>query len=728
MHQLDLDIRSRLLMAHLPAMPQILLKLMEQCQADEAGMGVLAELIAKDPGMSCKVLGVANSSAYHRGGARVGLEKSLTTIGMDMIKTLVISESVFQVFNGFTHSNNTDLRSFWKHSLYAAVMARGIAEKIGYPNVEEAYLAGMLHDVGRLALLAAATKEYAFLFFARDDENLCVIEQSMLNMTHCEAGAWLVERWNMDSFLADSLRYHHEPVVRIETAHPLVRIVLLAHLVSLHAENDPTVNEAVLMCGIQAADLERIIEASHSKVEQFASLLGIDLSGADDLTVPTAGWEIAGLLAKMNEGNESTAPTPVRESDGQQVQDKAQKLLVEEVRNTVLSSELARSFSRQQGGEAALIETIARSARILFDLENVVILRMNDSGEALVGVPVGEHQQRLKEFSIALAGDGIIARTVLQRRISFIARGADQQSIAESQLFRVLDSESLVCLPLSSWPQCQGVLIGGIAAWQVPVLQNRERFLKSFGEQAASHIQATTAKAEKISLQVDSAAEEYRDASRRVVHEANNSLSIIKNYLGVLDSKLGKHELAGSELSILHEEIGRVGQIIRGFVDPEPSVRASVADVNRVVREVIHLFRESKSVPASVKIAVQTLETPSEVAVSVASLKQILVNLVKNSIEAMPAGGEIQVLNNGHVNHDGLLYIELCIRDNGPGITPRILEVIFSPGQTTKQGEHRGLGLSIVHDLVKQSQGLITCRSSPTGTAFEILLPIHKHS
>jgi signal transduction histidine kinase len=275
---------------------------------------------------------------------------------------------------------------------------------------------------------------------------------------------------------------------------------------------------------------------------------------------------------------------------------------------------------------------------------------------------------------------------------------------------------------------CQGVLIGGIAAWQVPVLQNRERFLKSFGEQAASHIQATTAKTEKIALQVDSVAEEYRDASRRVVHEANNSLSIIKNYLGVLDSKLGKHELAGSELSILHEEIGRVGQIIRGFVDPEPSMRASVADVNRVVREVVHLFHESKSVPASVKIAVQTLETPSEVTVSVASLKQILVNLVKNSIEAMPAGGEIQILNNGHVNRDGLLYTELCVRDNGPGITPRILELIFSPGQTTKQGEHHGLGLSIVHGLVKQSQGLITCRSSPKGTAFEILLPLHKHS
>ena len=94
----------------------------------------------------------------------------------------------------------------------------------------------------------------------------------------------------------------------------------------------------------------------------------------------------------------------------------------------------------------------------------------------------------------------------------------------------------------------------------------------------------------------------------------------------------------------------------------------------------------------------------------------------------MPRGGEIQVLNNGHVNRDGLLYTELCVRDNGPGMPQDILEVLFSPIQSSKGGEHQGLGLSIVHGLIKQSQGLITCRSGTQGTAFEILLPICKRS
>ena len=171
MHQPDHDIRNRLLIARLPAMPQILIKLIEHLQADDAGMPELAALIAKDAGMTSKILAVANSSAYHRNGRAVGLEQSLVSLGTDMIKTLVISESVFQTFNSFPHSGSTDLRAFWKGSLTTAVIARDIARRLEYPHVEEAYLAGLLHNVGRLALLATAPKEYAFNFTARDDED-----------------------------------------------------------------------------------------------------------------------------------------------------------------------------------------------------------------------------------------------------------------------------------------------------------------------------------------------------------------------------------------------------------------------------------------------------------------------------------------------------------------------------------------------------------------------------
>jgi HD-like signal output (HDOD) protein len=247
MHQPDHDIRNRLLIARLPAMPQILIKLIELLQTDDAGMPELADLIAKDAGMTGKILAVANSSAYQRGNRSVGLEQSLVSLGTDMIKTLVISESVFQTFNNFPHSGGTDLRAFWKHALGAAVVARDAARLMDYAHVEEAYLAGLLHNVGRLALLATAPREYATNFLARDDADLCAIEQRTLQITHTEAGAWLIERWNLDSFLADSVLYHHEPLARLESSHPLIRIVRLAHLLCCHDDQQEAVDSGAYL-------------------------------------------------------------------------------------------------------------------------------------------------------------------------------------------------------------------------------------------------------------------------------------------------------------------------------------------------------------------------------------------------------------------------------------------------------------------------------------------------
>jgi putative nucleotidyltransferase with HDIG domain len=614
----------------------------------------------------------------------------------------VISESVFQVFNNFSHANSTDLRSFWKHSLSAAVIARAIAEKMGYPHSEEAYLAGLLHDVGRLALLATAPKEYAGSFRAMDDDALCASEQQMLNITHQEAGAWLIKRWNLDSFLSDSVLYHHESAARLENAHPLIRIVLLAHLMSDHGEDDPAVMAAGALCGIHAADLSTIRIGAISQVKQAADSLGIDLEEVSDaIDYPV--------------GTPSSSQEPVHQQ------------LSDEVRNLVLTAEAGRSFSRQSG-EAGLIEAIARSARLLFDFDDVAILLMDGTGQKLVGIPLGDHKQRLKEFSIVLSGGGLVVESALQRRLAYISSIGNPLGVAEEQLLRVIGSESLVCLPLANAKRCQGILIGGVASFHVAALRLRERFMSSFGEQAAASLEAAFADRSEVSRRAASVADEFKQAARKAVHEANNPLSIIKNYLGVLDAKLERQQPIQGELSILNDEIDRVARIIKDFPELKPSTRDGHTEVNRVVRDVVRLFRDTEYVPAAVKIFGQTQDQPTEIEVHADTLKQILINLVKNAIEAMPSGGEIKIMNCGQVNRDGRLYIELRIADSGPGIPAEVLEKIFTPLMSTKGGEHQGLGLNIVHGLVKKSDGLISCRSSNMGAAFEILFPARRQT
>ncbi|MFS2006220.1 HDOD domain-containing protein [Duganella sp. CT11-25] len=677
-------------------MPQILIKLIEHLQADDAGMPELAALIAKDAAMTSKILTVANSSAYHRNQRTVGLEQSLVSLGTDMIKTLVISESVFQTFNSFPHSSSTDLRGFWKGSLTTAVIARDIAKQMEYGHVEEAYLAGLLHNVGRLALLATAPKEYSFNFMARDDEDLCAVEQRTLQITHSEAGAWLIERWHLDSFLADSVLYHHEPIARLESAHPLIRIVRLAHLLCCHEDQQQAIEDAAHLVGLDGETLELIIKNAARQVEKSAAYLGIDLAGADDVPVPAA-----------------YAPPAV---------DPVQQRLSEEVRNMVLVSEMGQTFARQHG-EAGLLEAMTRSARILFDFETAVVLMENPTGHELHGMAVGEHQQRLAEFAIPLAKGGAVAASALERKLAYISREDQALNVAEEQLFRILGTESMVCLPLIANQRCLGMLIGGAPAWQMAGFQKRERFLQSFGTQAAAALETAISERGHAKRQIAHVAEEYREASRRVVHEVNNPLSIIKNYLSVLDGKLAKREPVVGEMSILNEEIDRVGQLINGLADLQPTESSRVTDVGRVVDDVLRLFRATDFVPASVQIVVRMQEEPAEIDGDADLLKQILVNLVKNAVEALTDGGKIEISNRGHVNRERKLYLELVISDSGPGLSAEVLANLFSPVRSAKEGAHHGLGLSIVHSLVKKMQGLITCRSGKTGTTFEILLP-----
>lgn len=702
MYQADSNIRKRLLVARLPVMPQILLKLIEHCQTEEIRISALAELIAQDPGMCSKTIGMANVSTYQRNGRKIGLEHSLTALGIDSIKNMVISESVFQVFNSSFFPNSADLRFFWQHSLETAIVARAIAEKMRYPHLEEAYLAGLLHDVGRLALVTTAPSEYASNFLAKDDEMLCAVEQRTLNTSHPEAGSWLIESWNLDSFMADSVLYHHDSMARLESAHPLVRIVRLAHQLS-NTGDDRSVKDAGLLCGVNVADLEQISVDAKSQVRQSADALGIDVAGVKDLS------ELSARDPDM----------PAKDPVNQQLSD--------EVRNLMLASEAGRSFSRPQG-EAGLLESVSRSARMLFDFEDSIMLLTSGTGKALVGVPVGEHKQRLTEFSVALAGGGLLAEVVLQRRLALVGHEGNPLGIAEEQLRRVLGSECLVCLPLLSGQRCLGVMVGGVAAWQVNSLQRRERFLRSFGEQAATALETALGERGEASRRAASVAEEYRETSRRVAHEVNNPLSIIKNYLSILSGKLEKQEPVVSEMSILNEELDRVGHIMKSLADLKPTLRDGGAEVNRVVRDIVRLFRDTEFVPASVQIVAHTQELPAEVEGSADTIKQVLVNLVKNAIEAMPTGGEIQIANGGHVNRDGRLYIEISVRDSGPGIPQEILEKLFSPVLSTKGAGHQGLGLSIVHNLVKKFQGLVTCRSGSSGTIFEILLPVRRRT
>jgi signal transduction histidine kinase len=399
-----------------------------------------------------------------------------------------------------------------------------------------------------------------------------------------------------------------------------------------------------------------------------------------------------------------------------------QQRLNDEIRHMTMAAEVGRSYARQKD-DTQLLKVIRQSAHILFDMEDTIILLMNDNGRSLVGVSVGEQRQRLSEFSIPLAKGGGISESALQNCVAFLKRSGAPLGLAEDQLCRIFDVECLVSVPLTAGGKCLGVLVAGVTKLHLAELQSRDRFLRAFGMQAAAALNDASRERGEMDRRIASVREEHIASSRRVLHEVNNPLAIIKNYLGVLDEKLERQEPVGDAISILNEEIDRVSNILTEFVGSASSEPPSKVEINRIANNLIRLFRESKFLPSSVEIVARLSDQDCVVEGTADTIKQILVNLIKNAVEAMPKGGRIEIINAGRFKRGDKTYFLLCIKDNGPGIPSELRSRIFLPLQSTKAGANRGIGLSIVHGLVKKLGGEIEFTSAVGATEFKIYLP-----
>ncbi|WP_019142511.1 HDOD domain-containing protein [Noviherbaspirillum massiliense] len=695
MHQSDADIYQRLSAAHLPTLPQVLARLVSHCEADAIDRTGLAELIAMDPAMTAKVLAAASAiPAFHRPGLPASLRHALTVLDPGLVKTLIVAESVRHAFDLHPPADAASLLRFWKDSLLAAHAARMLAERIGYGHGEESYLAGLLHEIGHLALSCVTPAGMPKVSPGSSEG------PADLHARISQAGAALIRRWNGDPFLADSVLYRLGPAARLEHAHPLIRIVFAARLLANGASHAASgLDGAAALLGMDVQELAGLQEQASEEVGRAAASLGIDLATTD-----------------------GKAPAKASRPPGMGP-DAAREKLSAHVRSLALFSETGRCFAKQRDRKS-LLDMVSRSARILFDFRDDAVLMLDHGKHVLSVLPGSGRHQRLAELCVPLISAGPLAEAATERRVTFMLHDGSTLGIHEEQLLRIFGSECLVCLPLVAQDRCLGVFVGVAESWQLEALRASDRLLHAFGLQAAAALDALLSERSETERQAAFAAGEFRNVAQRVAHEVNNPLAIIRNYLSVLDRKLIKQEPVNTDISILIEEIDRVGQIMNGLTRLQTPAPGSAAEINRVIHDVVRLFRDMEYAPPSVQIAVRTPDEPFMLDCDPNLVKQILVNLVKNAVEAMPNGGEIKIQNNGFVNQDGALYVGLWIRDTGPGIPKDMMANLFTQVRSTKGNGHRGLGLSIVHGLVQDMQGRITCHSNKKGTAFEILLPV----
>lgn len=450
------DIRSRLLAARLPSPPQTLLALLRLCQDEDAGTRELAELIATDPVLSAKVLQVAHSAAYQPADAQaLTLLQATSRLGTALIKVLVISELVAQTFNALKPAGGVDLRAFWKHSLSVALLARELAGPLNYPSAEEAYLAGLLHNIGRLALLVAAPQQAQPLFLTPDDSTLCAQERQTLGMTHAAAGAWLLGRWHLGEALIESVLRHHDDRTQPIGAHALTPLLQLAHrLCTLPAKQPQAFDDFVCDQALSSAQLQEVAEHASAQLEQLARDLGLDISAAE----PPAAISTA------------AAPAPT---------DPLQKQLAQELFDRSVLNEMAMTLIGQSSLDAALTQ-LRQHASALLQLEDAVVMLLQSNQQQLLPVSMNAQHQGAQQLVYDLSNDAVFASCVSTRKLVFTGRNS-RCAIA---LLNVMAADELVLIPLLSARNCQGLLAAAVPAELSQHIHSQTALLQAFGTYA----------------------------------------------------------------------------------------------------------------------------------------------------------------------------------------------------------------------------------------------------
>ncbi|MDC0358230.1 response regulator [Oligoflexia bacterium] len=262
----------------IPSVPDLYLNLIRELEADEASLENLAAIITKDIGMTAKILQLVNSSFFGHGQNISDPEQAVNLLGVDTIRTLVLSIDIFSEFD--QHSiPGFSVKELWEHSMATGVFARQItiAEGGNVAACNAAFSAGVLHDVGTMVLAANLPDEYAQVLALVQGQGLACwkAEEQIFGATHAEIGAYLLGLWGLPDVLVEAVAYHHvpekciakdfQPLSAVHTANHFVNVQQSASRnMALHTE----VNlEYLRGAGVEKhlADWQLLCEVTHDE-------------------------------------------------------------------------------------------------------------------------------------------------------------------------------------------------------------------------------------------------------------------------------------------------------------------------------------------------------------------------------------------------------------------------------------------------------------------------------
>lgn len=271
----------------MPSLPTSVAKVMEISNDPNASPADLNRVISIDPVLMGKVMKLINSAYYGLNQRITSLVRAIIMLGVNTVKNLALSSAILGNLGGKEHFQALNMDGFWRHSLCVGVTAKQIAKKreVDARKIEEFFVAGLLHDIGKIPLNNRLSDQYFLAMSSsdREQEPLYKGEKRVIGLNHAEAGQLIARAWNLGPEIADAIIHHHRPmeyegkhremVLTIAAANYLANFLEIGFSGDRYPEQLPL--ELFEEIGVSLDWLEEIEEVVNAEIERARVFLNL---------------------------------------------------------------------------------------------------------------------------------------------------------------------------------------------------------------------------------------------------------------------------------------------------------------------------------------------------------------------------------------------------------------------------------------------------------------------
>ena len=267
----------------LPTMPEVLLKLNDVIADPEASAEDVANVVSKDPAVATNILRIVNSAYYGLQVRVSSVSLAISVMGFNMTKKVALKAAVFSVFGRRKEKiQHFDPLTFWRHAVYTGVAARVLGSNsavFASTHAEDIYIAGLLHDIGKIILMEKAAPRYLAMLRKSVQQNRpeTEVEQEDFGFNHSDVGSVLAIKWFLPEDLAIAIRYHHAPS-RDPFHRSLSSLIHLADQLAWRAGTPSTVGTTLSQLDHEVYDQ---IGLDPTRVEELLSQIQEDFAASE---------------------------------------------------------------------------------------------------------------------------------------------------------------------------------------------------------------------------------------------------------------------------------------------------------------------------------------------------------------------------------------------------------------------------------------------------------------